>query len=111
LLFNLPLLLFVGAQKVQERSSGDDGGDQEVFKKTLEERDAGCLRGEKAAWPKCRHQTGVLSDAKVSSSCAAMDVMNVFVPGLSLSIKLLPFIDALGAFGADGLSPYVDEAR
>lgn len=42
------------------RSSGDDGADQEVFKKTLEGRDAGCLRGEEAAWPKCHHQTGVL---------------------------------------------------
>ncbi len=48
-----------------------------------------------------------------STICAnrAMDVMNVFVPGLSLSIKFLPFIDALGAFGTDGLTPYVDEAR
>ena len=58
------------------RSSGDDGLDQEVFKKNVEESDAGWLRGEKAAWPKC--QTGVFSDAKVSSSCAATDGRHAF---------------------------------
>ena len=44
------------------------------------------------------------------ASMRNIDAMNVFVPGLSLSIKLLAIGTALGAFGTDGLT-HVDEAK
>ena len=37
--------------------------------------------------------------------------MDVLVPGLSLTVKLQPFVDAVGAFGTDGLTPWDNEAR